>query len=82
MLLGTNLHQQKVKPGYLGRVLLGAVAALAVGVVCSTAARAQNETQVKAGLEVWKSSGYTDPEVPDLTDDCRVYPSVQRHAGR
>jgi hypothetical protein len=56
----TNLHQQKVKPDYLGRVLLSAVAALAIGLVFSTVALAQNEAQVKAGLEVWKSSGCAD----------------------
>jgi len=69
MLLATNLHQQKVKPGYLGRVLLSAVAALAIGVGCSTAARAQNEAQVKAGLEVWKSSGCADCHGPFANGD-------------
>ena len=69
MLLGTNLHQQKVQPGYLRRVLLSAVAALAIGVGCSTAARAQNEAQVKAGLEVWKSSGCADCHGPFANGD-------------
>ena len=69
MLLATNLPQQKVQPGYLGRVVVSAVAALAIGVVCSTAARAQNETQVKAGLEVWKSSGCADCHGPFANGD-------------
>ena len=68
MILATNLQQQKVKPD-LRHVFLSAVAALAIAVVCSTAARAQNEAQVKAGLEIWKSSGCADCHGPFANGD-------------
>ena len=38
MTVATTLDQQKVDPRFWRRVLMSAVAALAIGVVCSTAA--------------------------------------------
>jgi mono/diheme cytochrome c family protein len=58
--MAANLQQQKVKPDFWRHVLVGAITALATAVGCSTAARAQNEAQVKAGLEIWRSSGCAD----------------------
>jgi hypothetical protein len=79
MVLATNLHQQKVQPGSLGRVLVSAVAALAIGVVCSTAARAQNEALVKAGLEVWRSSGRLPRAVRKRRQGTRRGPDRRRY---
>ena len=60
MILAANLQQQKLKPDFWRHVLVSAITALAIAVGCSTAAPAQNEAQVKAGLEIWRSSGCAD----------------------
>ena len=69
MILAANLQQQKLKPDFWRHVLVSAITALAIAVVCLTAARAQNEAQVKAGLEVWKSSGCADCHGPFANGD-------------
>jgi Cytochrome c len=69
MLLVPSLHQDALKSAYCGRVLSTAMTALAVGFLCTMPARAQNENQVKAGLEVWKSSGCSDCHGPFANGD-------------
>jgi len=59
-----NLRQQ-MKCGSCGRAMTIAVMmAVAVGSVCATTAHSQNSDQVKAGLEVWRSSGCSDCHGP------------------
>ena len=64
MILTENLHQQQIKPDSWRRALISATTALAIGVVSSTEACAQNEALVKAGLEIWRSSGCADCHGP------------------
>jgi Cytochrome c len=69
MILVPNLQQLKIKHDFWGHVLISGITALAVGVVCSTAARAQDDAQMKAGLEVWRSSGCADCHGPFANGD-------------
>src|SRR5258705_10383019 len=48
--------QHNTQPGRA----LGAVLVVGIALACATMALAQDEAKVKAGLEVWKSSGCAD----------------------
>jgi mono/diheme cytochrome c family protein len=69
MASAANPHHQELDSRYRGRLLVSVVTALAIGFVCTTVVRAQNEAQVKAGLEVWRSSGCSDCHGPFANGD-------------
>jgi mono/diheme cytochrome c family protein len=60
MIAESNSYSQEVRSGWFcGHAGIMPMAALAIAALWSPA-QAQNQAQVKAGLEVWKSSGCSD----------------------
>jgi hypothetical protein len=69
MVFKTNSDLLQARHLFCGRANMTPMAAFAIAVLCSTSAQAQNENQVKAGLEVWKSSGCADCHGPFANGD-------------
>jgi Cytochrome c len=69
MVQWSNLRRQQLESGFCRRALAILGIALAAIISCFTAARAQNEEQVRVGLEVWRSSGCSDCHGPFANGD-------------